>query len=73
MALIIGVLLLGFSTTLHADYHARMGNYSTFVGSFRMVFGVMAGDLHLQDFDEASGGDGFYAAFGQVCVGIGVA
>jgi hypothetical protein len=66
MGLIIGVLLLGFSTTLYADYHMRMENYSTFLGSVRMVFGVMAGDLHLQDFEEAAGGDAFYAGFGQV-------
>jgi hypothetical protein len=69
MGLIIFVLLLGFSTTLYADYHSRMKNYSTFLGSVRMVFGVMAGDLHLDDFDQVDDGNSFYTAFGQVRAG----
>jgi hypothetical protein len=48
MAIIIGALLLGFSTTLYAAYHNLLPPYGSFSSAFRITFGTMAGDIHLE-------------------------
>jgi hypothetical protein len=66
MGLIIGVMIVGFGTSLYVNYHAIIPNYATFAGALRTMFGALAGDLHMQEFDEYSGGDDYRRWFGQV-------
>jgi hypothetical protein len=55
MGIIIGVLLLGFSTTLYAVYHHLLPPYGSFGSTFRIIFGTMAGDIHLEVCSQLGG------------------
>lgn len=58
MGIIIGVLLLGFSTTLYAAYHHLLPPYGSFGSTFRIIFGTLAGDIHLEVGRPVFGGRG---------------